>query len=110
MILFKSDFANFQQCPKKVWLTKFLPDTVQVAFDPYLSECGQIVGNRAKEWAKQFISSELQNNTFEFFRGSNKNSIEHTLEHIQQCTPLLYESAFIHNEVYCRTDLLWNVV
>jgi len=108
MILFKSDFANFQKCPKKVWLTKFLPDTLPVAFDPYLSECGQIVGNRAKEWARQFISSDIQNNAFEFLRGSSKNSLEHTLEHIHEGTPLLFESAFSHNEVYCRTDLLWN--
>jgi CRISPR/Cas system-associated exonuclease Cas4 (RecB family) len=109
MILYKSDFTNFQKCPKKVWLTKFSPDTVSMAFDPYLSECGQIIGNRAKEWAKQFISPDIQNNAFEFLRGSSKNSVDHTLEHIHEGTPLLYESAFSHNEVYCRTDLLWNI-
>jgi CRISPR/Cas system-associated exonuclease Cas4 (RecB family) len=109
MILYKSDFSNFQKCPKKVWLTKFLPNKVSVAFDPYLSECGQIIGNRAKEWAKQFISPDIQNNAFEFLRGSSKNAVDHTLEHIHEGTPLLYESAFSHNEVYCRTDLLWNI-
>ena len=109
MILFKSDFANFKECTKRVWLTKFSPYASTAAFDPYLAECGHIVGNRAKKWAKQFIPTELNNSTFEFVRNSGRNSVEHTLEHLGQGTPLLYESSFIHNEVYCRTDLLWNL-
>lgn len=109
MILFKSDFANFKECTKRVWLTKFSPYASTAAFDPYLAECGHIVGNRAKKWAKQFIPTELNNSIFEFVRNSGRNSVEHTLEHLGQGTPLLYESSFIHNEVYCRTDLLWNL-
>ena len=109
MILFKSDFANYKECTKRVWLTKFPSNALTSGIDPYLAECGHIVGNRAKEWAKQFIPATSVSTTFEFARKSGRNSVDHTLEHLVQGTPLLYESAFIHNEVYCRTDLLWNI-
>lgn len=109
MILFKSDFANFKECTKRVWLTKFSPDTSTSSIDPNLAECGHIVGKRAKEWAKQFIPATSVSTTFEFARKSGRNSVDHTLEHLDQGTPLLFESTFIHNEVYCRTDLLWNI-
>ncbi len=110
MILYKSDFANFKQCPKRLWLTKFNPGEDEANnIATYLAERGRIVGNAAKTWAKQFIPSTKPQTTFEFLRNSGRNSIEHTLEQLEQGTSLLYESAFITNEVYSRTDLLWNI-
>lgn len=108
LILFKSDFANFKQCPKRVWLSKY---SITESFDtinPFLAEFGNIVGNRAKDWAKQFVELEGDKSSHEFSRNSSKSAVEDTSKHIISGTQLLFESAFLHHEVYCRTDILWN--
>ena len=107
MVLFKSDFANFEQCKKKMYLAKILSNTSRHNSSPYITECGNIVGNRAKDWAKQFISLSSADSWFEVQRKTGLNATEHSKEHLKLETPLLFESSFSHNEVYCKTDLLW---
>ena len=107
MVLFKSDFANFEQCKKKLYLAKMLPSSSRNNLSSYPAEVGNIVGNRAKDWAKEFISSPSPDSWFEVQRKTGINATELTRERLELETPLLFESSFFHNDVYCKTDLLW---
>ena len=108
MIIFKSDFANYQQCIKRVWLSRYATDKTRHSIDPYLATFGDIVGRRAREWAKDHLPSTSGVPTFISVDGRGRHAVEHTKALLKAGTNLLFEPAFIHNEVYCRADVLWN--
>ncbi|MDD5090547.1 MAG: DUF2779 domain-containing protein [Candidatus Wallbacteria bacterium] len=97
--LSKSKYIAWLQCPKRLWLQVHRPDLLEQAVMPHEVEIGYQVGDLARDL---FPGGAL----VEFKGHDIGEQLKLTAELIKNGTQVIYEAAFSHEGLFCKTDLL----
>lgn len=110
--LSKSRFINGLQCTKRLYLETYHRDLASppTPSQQRIFDTGNAVGELA---CQQFAEGVLVDGDFR----QPERALEHTRELLQQNSAVLFEPAFIHDEIFVRVDVLqqrvdetWNVI
>ena len=101
-ILSKSTFVYGCQCPKRLYLHKYKPEVRNEEDEEQLSifSAGTNIGVIARELYPDGVNAEPLDSF------SYAQSVSKTKELIASGINIIYEAAFIHNQVLCAIDIL----
>ena len=99
----KSKYRSFCDCPKKVWLQKYKPETITYSdFALSLMNSGNEVGDLAMSYFGDFVEVTA----FDGERLDLPKMIERTNEELAKNTPVICEASFSMDGLYCAVDIL----
>ena len=109
MLISKSDFLKYLQCPEYFWMSKYKPDLITAGdIDPFVQ---QIIdqGIEVEDWARKLFPSGHLINTWK------EEAIADTQTAIEAGTSILFQAAFRADGLMARIDVLektntgWNI-
>lgn len=100
-MLSKSEYTSAHDCPKKLWLSRHMPETRTAPSTVALKrmKTGQEVGQLAK---KRFPGGV----TVPVWELTNEEAATRTSELMGQDVPSIFEATFVHGEYVARVDIL----
>ena len=102
MILTKSRYTKGLQCPKLLWLTLHEPNAPELATDPQ-TKARFSAGTKVGEAARNYVEGGA---LIERIEGDFLAPIKATEAAIENGAKVLYEAAFLAENIYCAVDIL----
>ncbi len=100
MIVSKSDYIKYYQCPKAVWLYKnrkdLIPDDI----------AEQMAGALANGQAVEDEAYKLFPNGVAIPSSGFKEGVDNTTKLILDKTPVIFQASFWNKDLYCRSDII----
>lgn len=100
MIVSKSDYIKYYQCPKTLWLYKNRKDLIPEDFDEQMAGVlanGQAIEDEAYKLFPEGVAIPQ--------RGF-KEGVDKTTNMILDKTPAIFQASFWNNDLYCRSDII----
>lgn len=101
-MLTKSRYTKGLQCQKMLWLTVHEPEAEELEVDVAL-QARFDTGNRVGEVARQYVPGGI---LIERDQDDLHKAVELTAEALKNKATVLYEAAFIEEEIFCAVDIL----
>ena len=100
MIISKSDYIKYYQCPKALWLYKNRKDLIP----PDIQE--QMAGLMAIGQAAEDQAYKLFPKGASVPSGSFREGVDNTTKMILDKVPVIFQASFWNNDLYCRSDII----
>lgn len=106
--LSKSKYCKGLQCPKMLWMDKYMPDEAEYVLPESVLANGNRVGDLAREYFGEYSLVEYSYDKAEM--------VEKTLELMAEGADNIAEASFIFDGLYCAVDILrkngdgWDIV
>ena len=108
MTLSKSQYIRALQCPKMLWMDKFMPDKATDTNLDSIFETGNEVGDLARSYFGNYVLVD--------FSFDKKKMIADTEKFIENGAENIAEASFMFDDLFCSVDILhknangWDII
>ncbi len=99
----KSKYTTAWQCPKAVWMKKYMPEQ-QVISEAVMQR--MVAGNEIGDFAMSLFGDYVDVSEYKDDRINIKAMIDRTVEEMGKGTEIICEASFEYDGLYCAVDIL----